>query len=497
MAPLKTVTRNENETTRLGNDIAMVLKPGDMICLSGDLGAGKSVLARGIIRQLAGQYDLEVPSPTYTLCQTYETTPAVAHYDLYRISGMDELEELGLDDALETGCAIIEWPEQCFETIPANALHIEISQPSENERDLTFTGNEEIISRIERSLLIRDFLEKAGCKNIQRKPMSGDASARSYELMTYKGEELLVMNAPALPDGPPIKDGKPYSKIAHLAEDVTAFVAIDEVIREKGFAAPQIKAQNLDEGLLLIEHFGNDFIIDDSRIPVAERYMASIEFLAKFHAHSFDNKVKLASGQSYQIPSYDEEAILIEADLLLQWYVPAHSKDGITTQQSDAFMDIWRRLSDRIQSHEQTLVLRDFHSPNILWRDQESGTNRIGLIDFQDAVIGPASYDVASLAQDARVDVSEELETQLVNHYIECRKLDATDFDETAFLESYAIMATQRATKLLGIFIRLDKRDGKPAYLQHLPRTQTYIKRSLQHPILNEYREWLESVIKL
>ncbi len=497
MTPLKPITRSETETTRLGNDIAMVLKPGDMICLSGDLGVGKSVLARGIIRQLAGQDDFEVPSPTYTLCQTYETSPAVAHFDLYRISGMDELEELGLEDALETGCALIEWPEQCFETIPEEALHIEISQKDETERHLTFTGNAEILSRIKRSLLIREFLEEAGCKGIQRRPMSGDASARSYELITHRGDELLVMNAPALPDGPPIKDGKPYSRIAHLAEDVTAFVAIDELIRKKGFAAPKIKSQDLDEGLLLIEHFGNDFIIDADRVPIAERYMASIEFLAKLHAHSFGSKVKLASGQSYQIPAYDEEAILIEADLLLQWYAPAHSKTDITNEQADVFVNIWRKLANRIKDHEQTLVLRDFHSPNIIWRDQESGTDRIGVIDFQDAVIGPASYDVASLAQDARVDVSEELETQLVNHYIKCRKSDTSEFNEQAFLESYAIMATQRATKLLGIFIRLDKRDGKPTYLQHLPRTQTYIKRSLRHPILNEYREWLESVIKL
>jgi len=120
-----------------------------------------------------------------------------------------------------------------------------------------------------------------------------------------------------------------------------------------------------------------------------------------------------------------------------------------------------------------------------------------GVIDFQDAVIGPTAYDVASLAQDARVDVSAELETQLLDHYIKCRHVKNSNFNSDLFRESYAIMAAQRATKILGIFIRLNERDGKPAYLKHLPRMQNYIQRSLQHPALKAYKNWLETVIKL
>ena len=112
-------------------------------------------------------------------------------------------------------------------------------------------------------------------------------------------------------------------------------------------------------------------------------------------------------------------------------------------------------------------------------------------------MIGPTAYDVASLAQDARVDVSPELEKQLLNHYIECRTAKNSGFDTDVFHESYAIMAAQRATKILGIFIRLNERDGKPAYLKHLPRMQDYIQRSLQHPVLEPYKNWLETVIKL
>ena len=497
MNPIIIKTSSENETVRLGKDIAMVLQKGDFLCLSGELGVGKSVIARSIIRHLADDEHFEVPSPTYTLCQNYETSPSVSHFDLYRMEGMDELEELGWQEVLETGCAIMEWPERCFTEIPHDAVLIKITQENKDERKLEISGNHNFFERINRSILISKFLHKSYYPDSKRKPMIGDASARSYELILKGDEQFLLMNAPALPDGPPIKDGMSYSKIAHLAEDVTAFVAIDELIRSKGFAAPEIKAQDLSQGLLLIEHYGNEGIIDEQRNPISERYMAAVEFLAAFHECDFNNQITLKSGEPYSIPSYDEQAILIETDLLLQWYAPSQSGGKISDRDASAFVQLWKNYAQKIQGHEQTLVMRDFHSPNILWRAKQTGIDRIGVIDFQDAVIGPAAYDVASLAQDARVDVSWKLENQLIEHYINSRKSVNANFNVDMFRESYAIMAAQRATKILGIFIRLNERDGKPAYLKHLPRIQEYIQRSLQHPVLADYKYWMETVIKL
>ena len=135
-------------------------------------------------------------------------------------------------------------------------------------------------------------------------------------------------------------------------------------------------------------------------------------------------------------------------------------------------------------------VLRDYHSPNIIWNGGARGTDRVGLIDFQDAVIGPCAYDVASLAQDARVDVPFALEQQLVARYCTQRQ----ELDESAFREAYAIMAAQRATKVLGIFVRLSQRDGKHGYLTHLPRIQDYLSRSLAHPALADYKAWFDEV---
>jgi aminoglycoside/choline kinase family phosphotransferase len=135
-------------------------------------------------------------------------------------------------------------------------------------------------------------------------------------------------------------------------------------------------------------------------------------------------------------------------------------------------------------------VLRDFHSPNLLWLAEREGVARVGLLDFQDAVLGSPAYDVASLLMDARVDVSEVMELKLLARYAIGRKARDPGFDPVRFAGRYAVLGAQRATKILGIFARLDRRDRKPQYLRHLPRVWNYLLRSLQHPALAELQNW-------
>jgi aminoglycoside/choline kinase family phosphotransferase len=134
--------------------------------------------------------------------------------------------------------------------------------------------------------------------------------------------------------------------------------------------------------------------------------------------------------------------------------------------------------------------MRDFHSPNIIWLGDRAGVLRVGIIDFQDAVLGPAAYDLVSLLQDARIDVPEQLELTLLSRYIKARRAADGQFDPAGFAELYAIMSAQRNTRLLGTFARLNRRDGKPQYLRHQPRIWTYLSRSLAHPALSAFREW-------
>lgn len=474
---------DERASNQLGEDIAAALRIADVLLLSGDLGMGKSTLARAIIRAMAGNHDLEVPSPTFTLVQAYATRVPIQHYDLYRLGTPDELEELGFSEAIRDGAVLVEWPERAADDVPKDAVRLSLSERGQG-RTLSIDAPTDFAERLQRSLLIRRFLDNAGWQKASRSFLVGDASTRAYESVRRSdGEAMILMNAPRRPDGPPIRDGKPYSRIAHLAESVTPFVAIAKVLRGAGFAAPQIPAADLDNGLLLVENLGTQGVLDADGAPIAERYIASAELLARMHVHQWPDHIEVASDTVHIVPAYDRVAMAIETELLTDWYLPYVTGAPTSDEDRGKFAAAWARMFDLLDDAERTLVLRDYHSPNIIWRGDRQGDDRIGIIDFQDAVIGPAAYDVASLAMDARVTISRELEAAVVDAYCATRER-LGPFDREQFETAYAIMAAQRNTKIIGIFVRLDQRDGKPAYLKHLPRIRDYLARALAHPRL-------------
>lgn len=471
----------EAATARLGADLAAAARAGDVFLLQGDLGAGKTTLARGFIRAMSANLELDVPSPTFTLVQTYEARIPIAHLDLYRIGSPGEVEELGLFDDAETSITLIEWPDRAAGFLPDHPVTIELSHHREG-RQATISGPPAVLARISRSLCIRTFLVDAGYADAQRTFLLGDASTRAYETVDTEPVRIL-MNAPRLPDGPPIRDGKPYSQIAHLAESVVPFVAVDKALLANGFCAPSIDAQDLDQGLLLIEHLGTDTVLNADGSPIAERYIAAAETLAAMHSANWSRDMEAAPGVIHHLPAYDREALGIETELVLDWYMPAIAGRPASDQDRADYRAAWADAFDRLEQAEKSLVLRDYHSPNIIWRGDRTGNDRIGIIDFQDGLWGPSAYDVASLAMDARVTISRELEAQIVDAYRAARRAEG-GFDEAAFDEAYAIMAAQRNSKILGIFVRLNVRDGKPQYLKHLPRIRDYVERALAHPAL-------------
>lgn len=486
---------DEAATERLGDDIAAALRPGDVVALQGDLGAGKTTLARAIIRALADDPALEVPSPTYTLVQSYETRIPVRHVDLYRVAGADELEELGLDDDDWQGATLVEWPERAPGRF-ADAMLVAIKERGEG-RQAEITARDGALARLSHSLAVRAFLEQAGRGQASRAYLLGDASVRAYETITEEGAApLILMDAPERHDEPAVRDGVPYSKIARLAQSVTAFVAIAHVLRKAGFSAPTVFAGDLDAGLLLIEHLGKAGFLDDAGAPIAGRYRAAAALLARLHASRWPREIDIsgvAAGatRAYHLPPYDRPALAIETELLLDWYFPFATGKPASQEVRRDFQAHWDRLLDRLEKAEKSMVLRDFHSPNIIWRDDREGTQRMGLIDIQDAVFGPAAYDVASLALDARVTIPADMESEIRNAYCTARR-DDPGFDREAFEEAYAITAAQRNSKLLGTFVRLDRRDGKPGYLRHLPRIRDYLTRALSHPALADLRRFYE-----
>ncbi|UCI31224.1 tRNA (adenosine(37)-N6)-threonylcarbamoyltransferase complex ATPase subunit type 1 TsaE [Mesorhizobium sp. B4-1-4] len=489
---LERLLADETQTARLGEDLALAVRAGDVLALKGDLGAGKSTLARALIRTLADDARLDVPSPTFTLVQSYDTRIPVHHFDLYRLSSARELDELGFEEALTQGAALVEWPERAEGELPETTVLIELVQRGEG-RLARLSGQGAAFDRAARSLAMRGFLERAGWGEAQRRHFIGDASARSYEIVTLAGQEpRVLMNSPRLVLGPPVRDGKPYAVIAHTAQSVSAFVAIDRALKAGGVSVPEILAEDLDQGFLLLEHLGSEGFLGSEGEPVAARYAAAAELLAMMHGKTWPRRLEAAPDRLYEAPPFDRDAMMIEADLLVDWYVPAISGGPASDDLRTGYTREWNALFDRLQGSEYTLMLRDFHSPNIIWRGDRSGHDRLGIVDFQDALIGPAAYDVASLAMDARVTVSPDIERQTLDAYVAAR-LAAGPFDTDAFREAYAIMAAQRNSKILGIFVRLEKRDGKPYYLRHLPRIRDYLRRALSHPALASLRDFYDT----
>ena len=485
---------NETATAHLMADLALLIGPGDVITLSGDLGAGKTAAARAMIRYLAGDDALEVPSPTFTLAQVYDL-PAfpLVHADLYRVDEAAELEEIGLSPLPEGMVALIEWPERAPGALPPDRIDIALShRPAlgSTARAAEITGYGKASAQVARLKALRQFLAEADYAEAKRQRMPGDASTRSYARLIRDDGVVILMNSPRRPDGPAVYDGKSYSAAVHLAEDVKPFVAIANGLREHGFSAPVIHHADLDAGFLVTEDFGSaGFIEGDPPRPIAERYEAATDMLAALHREILPEILPLAPQITYVMPTFDTDALLFEVELMLEWYLPDRGAE-LTDSMRAEFVTMWRDLLSKPASAARTWVLRDFHSPNLIWLGERAGTARVGIIDFQDAVLGPAAYDLVSLLQDARIDVPEQLELALLTRYIKARRASDDTFDPAGFAELYAIMSAQRNTRLLGTFARLNRRDGKPQYLRHQPRIWTYLSRSLAHPALLRAREW-------
>ncbi|MET0532074.1 MAG: tRNA (adenosine(37)-N6)-threonylcarbamoyltransferase complex ATPase subunit type 1 TsaE [Microvirga sp.] len=476
------------------------LKPGDLVTLSGGLGAGKTTLARALVRVLAGDSELEVPSPTFTLMQVYDGSLfPVVHADFYRLSGGYELVELGWEEMTDSAVTLVEWPERADDGLKSERLDIHLDFApggGGNGRVAMLTGTGGFASRLQRLKAFRGLVERCGWTDAVRMPMQSDASViRSYErLVKPNGETALLMISPPRPVGPPVRRGKPYTTIAKLAETVHAFVAMDKGLRALGFSAPYIYGEDLDTGLLLIEDLGAEPVVDADG-PIPERYAEATRLLMRLHSTELPQVLPVNEGIEHPIPPYDLEALLIEVELLADWYVPHIMGTQLSGSARAEFVNLWTETLGEILASPVTWTLRDFHSPNLIWLSEREGLQRVGLIDFQDATLGSPAYDVASLLQDARVTVPADLELKLIGLYARERKAADPGFDVSGFARAYAIMAAQRATKILGIFARLDRRDGKPHYLKHLPRIEAYLTRNLAHPALAKLKAWYETYL--
>lgn len=487
---------SEDALAALALRLAPRLRPGDFLALRGDLGAGKTAFARYLIRALMGNDAEEVPSPTFALVQPYDAPRfTIHHFDFYRLSGPGEIAELGLGDALAAGIVLAEWPERLGNDLPADRLEVALTETATDEtlRHVTLEGFGTWAQRVERFIAVSHFLAEAGWGHATPSYVNGDASPRSYIRLRMGSRSAILMDWPKAPDGPPIRGNRPYSQIAHLAEDVKPFVVVASALRDAGINAPRIHAADLAHGFLLMDDFGDDVFtaIRARGDDIRPGYRLAVDALLTLRQHPPASELA-TNGATHRLPDYDREALAIETELLVDWFLPAVNGAEVPPAAREEFADAWAEQFDWLLTQPTGWVLRDWHSPNLMLVSSEEGLARLGVLDFQDALRGHAAYDLVSLLQDARHDLPEGLEVELLAYYCDATTRADTDFDRAAFLRAYHLLGAQRNTKILGIFARLARRDGKRGYLRHMPRITRYLTADLADPALARLKAWYE-----
>jgi N-acetylmuramate 1-kinase len=489
---------DETGVVRLADLLALKIRRGDLVALSGEVGAGKTTLARALITALMGEVAAEVPSPTFSLAQPYETPRlAVTHFDFYRLASAEEAREVGFEEAIADGAAIVEWPDRIAELLPDSRCEIELAQTgNEATRRLTLRGLGSACQWVARIGELMAFLARQECwQGARIAYLQGDASTRSYARLFAADGTAILMDAPIVPDGPPIRAGKSYSRIARLAENmVRPFAAIGAALKDAGLSTPAVEAFDLDRGILLIEDLGDRLFTSEVAAGTSQSLLwrAAVDALVRLRTLPRPCSLPLPDGSLYALPRRDQAAFEIEIELLLDWYWPALKGAPPSPQERTEFKALWSPVIARLLALPAGWFLRDYHSPNLMWLPERQGLARVGILDFQDALAEHFAFDLVSLLQDARTSVPPELESELFNHYCAEAVAHEPTFDRAAFAAAYADFGVQRNTRLLGLWLRLLKRDGKPQYVQNIPRTWGYLERNLRTPALGDLAAWYD-----
>lgn len=350
----------------------------------------------------------------------------------------------------------------------------------------------------EREVERRAFIAGAGWDEASVESFPGDASSRRYFRLT-RGDDVAVLmdaprgaEAPAEPEGASVSDRKAlgYNALARLAgPEPAAFACLSNELVIRGFSAPKVLTADLDVGLLLLEDFGQEVYakaIELNPSMEAPLYEAAVGCLAEIYRSSFPAKMSF-KGANWRVREYDETALLTETHLFLDWY--AVDKGAEISGKARAEWDaIWRHLFRVLASHAPGLALRDFHAENLFWLPERESVAKVGLIDFQDGLFVHPAYDLVSFLEDARRDVSKDLIDPLISQFFEQAKLS----DEDVFRQAYAVLGAQRNAKILGIFVRLAERDGKPFYRDLIPRVHAHFLGNLQGRHFGALRDWFD-----
>jgi aminoglycoside/choline kinase family phosphotransferase len=319
----------------------------------------------------------------------------------------------------------------------------------------------------DRAPVIARFLDQAGWSEATHEPLPGDASFRRYVRLRGADKRTAM-----LMDAPPSQ------------ENVRSYLAVARLLRRLGFGAPAIYDQDAESGLLLLEDLGDDtytrlLVRGEAEAPL---YALAVDVLIALQRRFDAQEMKAAKF----LPPYDDKRLLDEAALLIDWYWPAVMETPVDPAARTEYIVAWQKILPIAHKLPPTIVLRDYHVDNLIRVRNRNGLLECGLLDFQDAVIGPPSYDLVSLLEDARRDVAQALAADMRQRYLTAFPA----LDRAAFDASYTILGVQRSAKIIGIFTRLCVRDAKPQYLEHVPRVWRLLQRGLEHPALAPVAAW-------
>jgi aminoglycoside/choline kinase family phosphotransferase len=354
----------------------------------------------------------------------------------------------------------------------------------------------------EREFAMQEFLARSGWGNAVVSPLPGDASTRSYARLALGSRKAMLMDQPQHAESPtaPVDASEEarralgYNAVARLAgADCARFVAAAQWLRAHGLAAPDIYEADPAQGFVILEDLGDALFAEVLADGGDEKqlYEHAVEVLARIHA----GDAPASLSPTKPLFDYDLTALMAETDLLTEWFLPLALGRNASDEETAEHRRLWRNVLSNRPADRRVFVHRDFHAQNLLWLPERSGVSRVGLIDFQDAVAGSQAYDLISLIEDARRDVSPKLAEAATAHYLAMMRAQGARVDEQAFRHEMAVMAAQRNAKIVGIFARLYKRDRKARYLAFLPRVWAYLERDLEHPALAELRAWYDRAI--
>ena len=317
------------------------------------------------------------------------------------------------------------------------------------------------------------FLNEAGYLSYKKEMLKGDASRRQFYRLTKEDKTVIFI------DANPLK-----------GEEPEAYAAVTDYLRRHQINVPEIYAQNIMQGFFIVEDFGNDLVNNIVAADAAlqdDLYKKAIDVLVDIQSIPLQEVIS-SDDFTYRLREYDVNRLISEARLFTDWYVPELTKRPISYAARDEFISILRGLLLPVVNEDNVTVLRDYHADNMMVVSE-----KIGLLDFQDAVLGNKAYDVVSLLQDARRLIADDFEKKMIEYY--CEKAKITDKD--AFMRNYLILGAQRNIKILGIFVRLFVQDKKKQYLEFLPDVWSYLEKDLQHPVLSPLKSWFDRWLPL